>query len=1025
MVTMYEASRPGTSLPSGQTSQYESSRPGVFRKSSSYKKVKKAREDALIQAAAEDRLSASQASELANAGITVSPNPRGEGVIVTRTTPEVAPSKPSLTPEQVNIARDALYGTKTTTSQISGAEAARIAREQQYPMSVRDDVPYTVTSVEQVRRTSSPKLQSIDPNAGKTPFGYAPTRIASGQETMNVETPSPKPKYDFSYINDSTPNLFFAPGESDRSVVNVSQMSFGEESRKAFRQGGVVGIGGGTALAGMSFVFGAGKGLLGTAEFFSPYSFQKGKWQIPVYTPASDLIESLPDIPKYAVSEPFEFAGSLAGMYFGGRMIKGFGESFKVRTTDFPQETGGGVVVLKQLGFETKTGKSFTFGSLKKDVVIESSLVDGVVKPNKINFKFDVFDKSPDVTRDILNLRMDSSISDTGGGGEGIRISNPIETKLIQNNLLRIDENLFVDVGRVKEFIPTGKKIIKTIGDEPSPFIRDLPKTTEFLNERETGIILMGAEETKSVVTGSYSRGGQLGEDFSYGGKPYKLTKVPKDIDTHLTGTVDDVFLAETTELRRLQDSGGRFRIPDFEKSVVNTPQGDVILPGVISNAIEKFDIKTGVWNKAHEILNENVVPEYTKVPDMILGFDKEGPRIKIGDNIVSSLSEENRGVLQGLGRLRRTPDGLIDIYPREGRLKDIGSFSVSSRSLYEGINYKNPIKGKRLLSNIERFESFYPEDAVKGQVEGVVADFSHATKPSGGGFVSPLSVFGLRTGVFDKSLFSPSARVSSKALRSPVSGKISQVSLSMSKSSFSPFSASKSLFSSPSPKSSSSSRSSSASSSPSMSSVYNSLYGSQSPSPSRSSSPSPSPSSSLYSSPSPSPNPSRNSSPSPYRSPSPSPSPSPYGSSYSPRSPSPISPFMSQSPSSKSNSKGNDLFKVYVRESKPKGKAKIKEYLVNKKPLSRNAAINLGARYTDETTSRTFRIVRAGKGNVIDEPLSFNYFKFRGRKGRSKLNPTSFVEKSKYAIDTPGEHQGITVKGLLANKRKNSMWRL
>jgi len=116
-------------------------------------------------------------------------------------------------------------------------------------------------------------------------------------------------------------------------------------------------------------------------------------------------------------------------------------------------------------------------------------------------------------------------------------------------------------------------------------------------------------------------------------------------------------------------------------------------------------------------------------------------------------------------------------------------------------------------------------------------------------------------------------------------------------------------------------------------------------------------------------------------------------------------------------------LFSVFVRESRPKGKGKIKEYNVGT-GLGKNAAINLGAKYTDITSSRTFRIVPSGKGYAPDVGLSDTAYKFRSRIGKSKLHPTSFIEKSKFAIDTGGERKGITIKGLLAN-RKNKLWRL
>ena len=80
----------------------------------------------------------------------------------------------------------------------------------------------------------------------------------------------------------------------------------------------------------------------------------------------------------------------------------------------------------------------------------------------------------------------------------------------------------------------------------------------------------------------------------------------------------------------------------------------------------------------------------------------------------------------------------------------------------------------------------------------------------------------------------------------------------------------------------------------------------------------------------------------------------------------------------------------------------------VSQQTLPRNKAINLGARITDNTTSRTFRIERSGKTTIKDDPEIRLKNKFRGRFGKSKLPSDSFVEFSKFAIDKIPERLGI-----------------
>ena len=84
----------------------------------------------------------------------------------------------------------------------------------------------------------------------------------------------------------------------------------------------------------------------------------------------------------------------------------------------------------------------------------------------------------------------------------------------------------------------------------------------------------------------------------------------------------------------------------------------------------------------------------------------------------------------------------------------------------------------------------------------------------------------------------------------------------------------------------------------------------------------------------------------------------------------------------------------------------------VNKEPLPKNKALNLGSKVVDNTASATFKIKEYGKTEKADDFIFFRRNKFR------KKND-NYIEKNTYRIDTQGEIQGITVKGWLARRKK------
>ncbi len=98
----------------------------------------------------------------------------------------------------------------------------------------------------------------------------------------------------------------------------------------------------------------------------------------------------------------------------------------------------------------------------------------------------------------------------------------------------------------------------------------------------------------------------------------------------------------------------------------------------------------------------------------------------------------------------------------------------------------------------------------------------------------------------------------------------------------------------------------------------------------------------------------------------------------------------------------------------------------INKKPLTRSSALGLGASFVDRGVEKSFFITRSKKKTKAQSILgiegSFNPFKFRRPVRRSKLPRETFIERDAFAIDTPGERQGITFKGLLALERRRAV---
>jgi hypothetical protein len=100
-----------------------------------------------------------------------------------------------------------------------------------------------------------------------------------------------------------------------------------------------------------------------------------------------------------------------------------------------------------------------------------------------------------------------------------------------------------------------------------------------------------------------------------------------------------------------------------------------------------------------------------------------------------------------------------------------------------------------------------------------------------------------------------------------------------------------------------------------------------------------------------------------------------------------------------------NPAYNVYARE---QGRV----FKLNKSPLPMNRAFNQGEYYINNTTARSFELRMTGKqATTPDENLKRNAEQYRERKTKTALR---VVEKEKYAINTSGERQGLSVARLL-----------
>lgn len=112
--------------------------------------------------------------------------------------------------------------------------------------------------------------------------------------------------------------------------------------------------------------------------------------------------------------------------------------------------------------------------------------------------------------------------------------------------------------------------------------------------------------------------------------------------------------------------------------------------------------------------------------------------------------------------------------------------------------------------------------------------------------------------------------------------------------------------------------------------------------------------------------------------------------------------------------------YDFYVRRSVPKGRSPVQEVYVGRYPLKRG--LNESEYIADNSSDSAIRYVPRGYTTDPDDLYVDRAFKFRQPKGKSKLRGRSYlVEDQKYRIDTQGEIQGITAKGLMALRKQHS----
>lgn len=123
----------------------------------------------------------------------------------------------------------------------------------------------------------------------------------------------------------------------------------------------------------------------------------------------------------------------------------------------------------------------------------------------------------------------------------------------------------------------------------------------------------------------------------------------------------------------------------------------------------------------------------------------------------------------------------------------------------------------------------------------------------------------------------------------------------------------------------------------------------------------------------------------------------------------------------------GYDVLVKRKQLKKGKGSYESRGYeKANTVPLTKKAALGLGASIVDTYTNRSYRIKKTKEVAVKRAELRQKWNAIKGKFRRSKTSPNVITEKTKYAIDSPTEKKGIPYEarrlrmlGLLNTKKK------
>ena len=129
--------------------------------------------------------------------------------------------------------------------------------------------------------------------------------------------------------------------------------------------------------------------------------------------------------------------------------------------------------------------------------------------------------------------------------------------------------------------------------------------------------------------------------------------------------------------------------------------------------------------------------------------------------------------------------------------------------------------------------------------------------------------------------------------------------------------------------------------------------------------------------------------------------------------------PFPTFDDTSEDNKKLQRLFKFYEIRGEPRGGKTVKKYL-GMFPLVKG--LNIGAELVGRNPSRTIKYVPTDVKARVKDDTKFKYaeqFRRPGKTTRLNGSPGArfLIEKSRYAISSPEEKRGITIKGILSRQ--------